>query len=337
MARTGEDEAVPKNLFRRGDTWHARFFVAGQLQRVSLRTSDIREARARLKSIRKKAEGQAFGVGDAPTWNDAATAYALSVLDSGTVKPATAKRYRVSLRQLHGYLTGRKLPTITVAEISNYVDARQKDGATNATIRRDLTTMSRVLAYARSKGMASSNPVDGYDRRMIREQRPAIEEPSDRAVSLAVKTAEAAGALELATLINFLRQTGLRTGEALRARWEQVHGTDLTVIESKNGRARTISVAVPSLPVRQRSGRLFAGLPVSSGALASRWQWVRRSLPAEHHFRLHDLRHAYAIAEIRAGRDIYDLSQHLGHSSVKVTEIYLGYASGGRAKARNSR
>jgi integrase len=60
---------------------------------------------------------------------------------------------------------------------------------------------------------------------------------------------------------------------------------------------------------------------------------LRRVRPAKR-FRLHDLRHAYAIAQIRAGRDIYDLSHHLGHSSVKVTEIYLGYASGGRAKNR---
>lgn len=35
-----------------------------------------------------------------------------------------------------------------------------------------------------------------------------------------------------------------------------------------------------------------------------------------------------SIAEIRAGRDIYDLSHHLGHSSVNVTEIYLGYVPG---------
>jgi integrase len=51
-------------------------------------------------------------------------------------------------------------------------------------------------------------------------------------------------------------------------------------------------------------------------------------------FRIHDLRHAYAIAEIRADRDIYDLSHHLGHSSVKVTEIYLGYRAGGRSVSR---
>jgi DNA-binding transcriptional LysR family regulator len=37
--------------------------------------------------------------------------------------------------------------------------------------------------------------------------------------------------------------------------------------------------------------------------------------------RCHDLRHRYAVRQVQAGRDIYDLSRHLGHTSVKTTEI----------------
>jgi len=328
---------VPANLYRRGDTWYARYSIAGQLQRVSLRTGDLRKARARFKALKKQAENhvqRTFGITEAASWNDAATAYAIGVLDSGGLKPSTAKRYRVSLRQIHDYMSGRKLPQITVSEISGYVDARRIDHATNATIRRDLTTMSRVFDYAKSRGMIGSNPVSEFDRRFISENRAPIREPSDEAVEAAANVAEQAGAAELGRLIRFLRQTGLRSGEASRARWEHVHGADLTVYETKNGMARTISVAVPALPEQRQKGRLFPGLPETSADLASRWQWVRRAMPKDQHFRLHDLRHAYAIAEIRAGRDIYDLSHHLGHSSVKVTEIYLGYAAGGRAQPR---
>jgi integrase/recombinase XerD len=38
---------------------------------------------------------------------------------------------------------------------------------------------------------------------------------------------------------------------------------------------------------------------------------------------VHDLRHRFAIAWLKAGGDIYRLSRHLGHASVKTTEIYL--------------
>jgi integrase len=249
------------------------------------------------------------------------------------LKAGTAKRYRVSLRQLDPFFRGKPISRIDAATISAYVDQRQAGGATNATIRRDLVTLSRVLAVAKARGMAPSNPMDDYDRDLLREVRPGIKAPSDAAVLGAVAALAAGGEGEMAVFLRCLRATGMRTGELLRATVEECRSGELTIPETKSGRVRTIDVADAPLPVRG-SGRLFPGLPSASADIAGRWKWLRRNLPAEQRFRLHDLRHAYAIAEIRRGRDIYDLSHHLGHSSVKVTEIYLGYAAGNRAASR---
>lgn len=326
---------MPKNLYRRGATWYGRYFIRGELQRVSLRTSDPREATRRFKALRVKADRHAFGIHEAATWDDAVIAYATGVLDAGGVKPGTAKRYRVSLRQLDQHFRGMPLPAIKVATISVYVTERQAAGATNATIRRDLTTMSRVLAGARARGMLETNPADAFDRTMIRERRAPIVAPDDRDVTVAATAAEAAGRRDLADLIRFLRANGTRVGEALRAWVEHIGpGPTLTIHETKSGRVRTIDLAPDALPPMPSGGRVFASLPEDTGALASIWQWARRNLPKPQQFRLHDLRHAYAIAEIRRGRDIYDLSHHLGHSSVKTTEIYLGYVAGGRSQSR---
>lgn len=326
------DWRMPDNLYRRGDTWYGRYSIRGELQRVSLQTSDLREAKSRLKAIKLKAEQQAFGIHDAARWEDAVAAYGIGVLDAGGVKDGTAKRYRVSLRQLTCF-EGKPLPTITISEISTYVEGRQRTGATNATIRRDLTTLSRVLAFARSKGMIQTNPVDAYDRSLIRERRATIHAPNDATIEAGARACESAGKPQMGALIRFLRANGMRAGEALRARWDDLERNALTIPETKNGRARTIYVAAGSLPRRGTAERLFSGAPEDAGALASAWQWIRRVLPVESRFRIHDLRHAYAIAELRAGRDIYDLSHHLGHSSVKVTEIYLGYVPGERRGA----
>ena len=338
VGEAGSLEGMPANLFRRGATWYARFFVAGQLQRLSLQTSDLREAKIRLKGLRKKAERQAFGVTGSATWNEAVTAYASGVLDSGTLKASTAKRYRVSLRQIDAAFAGRALPDLVSSDIAGYVMTRQQAGATNATIRRDLTTISRVLAFARSHGMVERNVADDYDRSLLRERRAPIEIPAEDVILAGSEAADAAGLPELGTLILFLRATGLRAGEALRARWSDVRGRSLTIHETKAGRVRTIGLGDARLPRRPGSAsdqdRLFPTLPLDTGALASRWQWVKRGVLRDRHFRLHDLRHAYAIAELRRGRDIYDLARHLGHSSVKVTEIYLGYVPGGRPLAR---
>lgn len=327
--RARGSEGVPANLYRRGDTWYARLAVAGRLRRISLRTSDQREAKRRLAALRLKAGRQLFGIADAATWKTAVSAYAAGVLDAGALKPGTATRYRVSLRQLDQYFGPKTLPEITTPEVARYVAARQQSGATNATIRRDLTTLSRVLAFARAQGLTDQNAGQDFDRSLIRERRAAIAVPTDAAIERAAKSVELAGELELAALIRFLRANGLRTGEALRARWSDVAEGHLTIPETKSGRVRTIDVL--GLPQRRRGAeRLFPGLPEDSGGVASLWQWARAELPAAERFRLHDLRHAYAIAEIRGGRDIYDLSHHLGHSSVRVTEIYLGYVPGHR-------
>ena len=42
-------------------------------------------------------------------------------------------------------------------------------------------------------------------------------------------------------------------------------------------------------------------------------------------FRVHDLRHGFAIRWLRNGGGIYELSKHLGHTSVRTTEIYLSF------------
>ncbi len=287
---------MPDNLCRRGSTWYGHFFVRGELQRVSLHTSNLREARTRLKAVQAKAERQIFGLAEAPRWDDAVVTYSAEVLDAGAVKAAAAKRYRVSLRQLDPYFRGKPLPAIVVAVIAEYVELRQKDGATNATIRRDLTTMSRVLAFARFKGLVESNAAEAFDRSMIWERRAPIRAPDDATIAAAIEACKR-DRHELAHLIRFLRATGMRAGEALRAKWRDMNGRNLTIHETKSGRVRTIEVPRNVIPPRRRADRLFPSLPIDTGALASMWQWAQRDLPATAHFRLHDLRHAYAIAE----------------------------------------
>jgi len=42
-------------------------------------------------------------------------------------------------------------------------------------------------------------------------------------------------------------------------------------------------------------------------------------------FRFHDLRHLFAVEYLKGGGSLYALQKIMGHSSVKVTEMYLDY------------
>ena len=50
-------------------------------------------------------------------------------------------------------------------------------------------------------------------------------------------------------------------------------------------------------------------------------------------FRFHDLRHLFAVESLRGEMGIYALSKHLGHTSVKTTEIYLAFLTPEEADA----
>ena len=90
--------------------------------------------------------------------------------------------------------------------------------------------------------------------------------------------------------------------------------------------------ATLALAAGEPEGMLFrnrAGDPYAN--FASNFGQVIRRVAAEEQaagrpfrrFRVHDLRHGFAIRWLKAGGDIYCLSRHLGHTSVKTTEIYL--------------
>lgn len=54
-------------------------------------------------------------------------------------------------------------------------------------------------------------------------------------------------------------------------------------------------------------------------------------------FRFHDLWHLFAVESLRSKKmDIYTLSRHLGHTSVKTTEIYLEFLTTEEAAAANT-
>ena len=75
-----------------------------------------------------------------------------------------------------------------------------------------------------------------------------------------------------------------------------------------------------------RDGNTYASFAADFGNV------IRRVVAGEakagrefHRVRVHDLRHRFAVRWLKSGGDIYRLSRHLGHTSVKTTEGYLRY------------
>lgn len=321
-------------IYKRGDTYWGRVKIAGREYRSSLRTNNPREAAKRAKAWRERLELEGLGGKDSPTWQAAVVKWATEVLPK-SVKPSVAKRYIVSIGQLERVFGALRVSQITPARISEYVSLRSSS-ATNATVRRDLTALSRLLSACISWGWRQDNPARTYDRSLVREKRDPISPPAPEMVAKLI----AAAPPGMAAILRLLEQTGMRENEAVTLEAPSVawEARQIRLTVTKTNRPRTLEWRTPGgdagpvLEHAPRQGPLFlaaTGDPYRN--FASNALQVMRALQARdpefRPFRVHDLRHAFAIRWLRQGGDIYSLSLHLGHSSVKTTEVYLGHLS----------
>lgn len=329
-------KSLPRGLFTRDGSIWARVWHNGREHRRCLHTTSERAAVKALGEFRAELAARAEAR-EAITFRAAAVEWDATYLRG--LKPKTAGRYRVSLRQLDGTFGDKTLPQITARLIGQYVRDRAAAGVTNATIKNDLTALSTILRVAMSRGWIEQNAAAAWDRRVIKHPQKAQRPPS-RATVEAVLGYSKTWAKR--ALIDFLHQSGCRLSEAIALRWPEVDFVTRTVtlIETKRGQPRVIRMATPGgnvEPILQAckrnertqavfwfgDGRQFtqasSGLRDFYTRVAGQERAAGRQFTP---FRTHDLRHSFAIAWLNAGGDIYELSRHLGHTSVKTTEQF---------------
>lgn len=113
--------------------------------------------------------------------------------------------------------------------------------------------------------------------------------------------------------------SGARKGEIANARWRELDGNVLRLPDSKTG-ARPVYLPSHVMPVLER-------LPRSTGTITGIqdpkkfWGKVRKEAgcPDLH---MHDLRHSFASAALKAGLSLAQIGELLGHKSTQTTKRY---------------
>lgn len=328
------------NLYKRGNTWWARFKVSGREYRHSLRTAVRSEAERRLKALKRDVENEArFGILPPQTWQ--AVVLSWSAHATGDLAPKTLKRYLTSLKQVRPWLDGVEIQRIDISKLREMVKGRRVNGAGTATIRRDLTAISSVIDHAIDEGWAEENPTLTLRHRRMREKRDPIVLPDEEEIALVKASAPA----RFADAMDFARETGMREDEIFGLKWKQIGSDDITIYGKRN-RLRVIPLSRRARKIAERQARhirspfvFYHGDGERWKSPASRFGDIRRRVArkAAHGFRgfrFHDFRHLYAVEYLKAGKgSLYDLQQLLGHASVKTTEIYLAFLTPEQKKA----
>ena len=322
--------AHPPGTMWRGDILYSKIMVAGRLIRRPLGTDDPRVATRRLETLRKELVGRLK--------HGEANRTMLEVMDIWRkhaiehVAPTTFDRYMTSLEQIAPWVQGRMLTDITGPLVAEIVAGRREAGVTTATIKRDLGALSQVMGFAVDEGWIDVNPVLPRLGR-LKERRDPITLPEPAHIEIVARRASN----RLRDLIYAAWLTGCRQAELATAKANQFDARrlQLTVVGKRNKR-RTITVTMEAAAVLAPGPHdtwLFQ-TPDGHWYSSIRTRWQKLVLGKEgpkpgpkndgiRRFRFHDLRHRFAVEYLKAGGSIYDLKEHLGHTSVKTTEIYL--------------
>jgi integrase/recombinase XerD len=208
------------NLYKRGETWWARFKVRGIEYRRSLRTATRSDAERRLKALKKDIEEEArFGILPPQSWQDVVLSWNAHAVSD--LSPKTLKRYLVSLRQCDQWLNGQQIQRIDIQKLREMVKGRRINGASTATIRRDLTAISGVIDHAIDEGWTDENPTLTLRHRRMREKRDPIVLPDEAEIALV----KAQRLHRFADAMDFARETGMREDEIFGLKWSSSRAT----------------------------------------------------------------------------------------------------------------
>jgi len=242
------------------------------------------------------------------------------------------------LQKLVGFFGNIYLHEVTPLDIEKFKLMKLTEGRAKATVNTYLKVLKRMYNIAIDWGYAKDNParrVKLYSEKDSLKERILSKEEEDRLL-------EAASA-HLRPILVIALNTGMRRGEILNLKWNQIdfQKNEIRVEKTKSEKPRTVDInsylLEKLLRLKKKSDRsqyVFinpkTGVPFTT---------VRRSFENAckdagiEELRFHDLRHSFASRLIEKGVDIIRVKELLGHSSVRVTERYTHSNQKERKKA----
>ncbi len=222
-------------------------------------------------------------------------------------------------RAIHAYAGSRVLSGI--AGLRNHVIQHGNKNGTLAagTVNRRLSILKAVAKYAYQKGYCQENlsgkiqllPEKSYTRREID-------------VGVLDRLMDAANTPRARALIAFGAFTGMRLGEVLKLKPEDVVGGSIHVVDPKNGEDRFI-------PIPKVLEPHLAALPFSANWRNVYRGWESAKKRAGLKMRYHDLRHIAATTMAEAGDPIILMSV-MGWKSVQTARRYIHPSLEAKAK-----
>lgn len=311
------------SLLKRGSVWWSYFFVDGIRHQSSTGTSNRRQAEAVERKLREEINNRRFQI---VTYDPDITVAALCArfMDD----PGYRRHHYFHIKAILPFFGDRKVLTLNRNDAVEFRAWRMRQKKlTDATVNRSLSTLRHILYWAVDEQLIQANPMSRL--KLVKERR--LRRP---VMTLAEEDAV------LAALPEYLRQivtccldTGMRRGEVLKQRWDDVDLNRKLLMVTKS---KTIDGEGREIPLTDRLYRILARAPDREGTVFTMrgqpLEWIRKGWLGAvrraglRHFRIHDLRHTFNTRLMEAGviADVrMALMGHSGGSRVHSTYTHV--------------
>jgi len=248
----------------------------------------------------------------------------------------TIKSYMAAIRDFSNHAGNPRISRITGKMIASWIRTRLEKGFPN-----ESRNHARDRREARRRRQATLHYYTLFLRRFLEwagrprslvpvVRKPSAPEPRTLQEEDVDRLLEASRDLMDVLIVSLLYETGLRSSEllGLRARDIDLERGEIVVRSGKYGKRRIVFLG--PLSRKALEARLPGlrpndpGIPLTYNALYKRLRTLARRAGLENYgLRPHVLRHTFATEALRRGLSLAALQRILGHSDLKVTQLYL--------------
>ena len=271
----------------------------------------------------------------------------MEMYKKASVKQATYDRMRTSLTLMEKYeIAAIEISRLSSADLQRYINQLVSDGYALTTIKKQFNLISGYLRFAVSEGIVSKpiyTSVKLPSQALVAKQKKdVVAYTEDEQTRL--KRELSYNGKEGSAIVSFMMETGLRVGEVLALRWEDINlprrsvSIRRTLVRLANSKQSYVQNSPKShasnriIPLSEQALLVLSRVPHTSEYVFGKKEYepfsyealrnqVKSICKASHveYYGMHVFRHTFATNCYNKGCDVKLLSKMLGHSSVSVT------------------
>ncbi|MCP5002661.1 MAG: site-specific integrase [Planctomycetes bacterium] len=327
------------SLYKRGRTYYIDYRLNGKRYRESTNTTKRREAELIL-DCRKREIKEA----KRPEIKEIQNACKLVELAHEYLKWTERQRVHVTkkiwVKQLVEAFGNLSVRDLNPRVIEQWQSVRLKFNKPS-TVNRLTGCLKHMINKGVQWGMATEETL-----KQVRMVKP-LEENNRRLRFLTIEECQTlvdCCAPHLRPIVVVALHTGMRRGEVLGLKWEQVdlnHGFIL-LSTSKNGERREIPLDDTLIDMFSEMPHSIESIHVFTDRDGNPYKGIKHSFSTAlrkadiRDFRFHDLRHTFASHLVMGGVDLVSVKDLLGHKSLTMTLRYAHLAAGHKRRAVNT-